>query len=205
MVVWLLAEGGARLRLFHPWAPRLYLAGPQQALRRAAVLLRSVREVAAARQAKRLDLLRGEIDVVEVGIADPPAFTRIAARLAQIDGLTFYNCDIPLPQMYLYEHQLFPLGRCSVEATPEGAIRHIEPLDSPWDPEYTLPPLVILRLRLEGDPANPNHGRRTILHVGVDGEESSFEGETPLELLEALDRRLRRHDPDIILTEWGDS
>ena len=119
MVVWLLAEGGARLRLFHPWAPRLYLAGPQQALQRAAVLLRSVREVAAARQAKRLDLLRGEIDVVEVGIADPPAFPRIAARLAQIDGLTFYNCDIPLPQMYLYEHQLFPLGRCAVEATPE--------------------------------------------------------------------------------------
>ena len=205
MVIWLIAEDGARLRLFHPWAPRLYLAGPQQALRQAGALLGSVREVAAIRRTKRRDLLRGEIDVVEVGIADPPVFPRIAARLAQIDGLTFYNCDIPLPQMYLYEHQLFPLGRCSVEATPEGAIRHIEPLDSPWDPEYTLPALVILRLRLEGDPANPNHGRRTILHADVDGEESSFEGETPLELLEALDRRLRRHDPDIILTEWGDS
>jgi DNA polymerase elongation subunit (family B) len=41
--------------------------------------------------------------------------------------------------------------------------------------------------------------------VGVDGEDSTLMGETPADLLEALDRWLRRHDPDIILTEWGDS
>ena len=211
MAVWLLAEGGARLRLVHPWSPRLYYAGAPAALRQAAALLdgsaprRDVREPVTVRRTKRQDLLQGEVEVVEVTVADPLAFPRLVARLARIDGLTFYNCDIALPQMYLYERRLFPMGRCAVEATPEGTIRDIAPLESPWEAEYTVPPLMILRLRLDGDPANPNHGHRAVLHVGVDGEEGGLVGETPADLLEALDRWLRRYDPDIILTEWGDS
>ena len=211
MALWLLAEGGARLRLVHPWSPRLYYAGAPAALRQAAALLdgsaprRDVREPVTVRRTKRQDLLQGEVEVVEVTVADPLAFPRLVARLARIDGLTFYNCDIALPQMYLYERQLFPMGRCAVEATPEGTIRDIAPLESPWEAEYTVPPLMILRLRLDGDPANPNHGHRAVLHVGVDGEEGGLVGETPADLLEALDRWLRRYDPDIILTEWGDS
>jgi DNA polymerase-2 len=205
MVVWLLADDGARLRLLHPWSPRLYYAGGRSASHRAASLLQGVREVAAVYRTKRQDLLQGEVEVRGVSVADPLAFPRIVTRLAQMDGLTFYNCDIALPQMYLYEHQLFPLGRCAVEMTPEGMVREIAPLESPWEEEYTLPTLTVLRLRLEGEPANPNHGRRTIVHVDVDGEESDLAGETPVELLEALDRWLHRYDPDIILTEWGDS
>jgi DNA polymerase elongation subunit (family B) len=205
MAVWLLADGGARLRLVHPWAPRLYYRGSHPALQQAASRLHREREVRAIRCATRRDLLRGEIEVMEVTVAEPLAFPRVVARLAGIDGLTFYNCDIALPQMYFYEHRLFPLGRCAVEVSDHETIQHIMPLESPWEREYTVPPLVVLRLRLEGDPANPNHGHRATLHVATDGEESGLMGDTPTDLLEALDRWLRRYDPDIILTEWGDS
>ncbi len=205
MAVWLLADDGTRLRLVHPWAPRLYYAGDGGAVRQAEAALRSLRTPITLRPAVRRDLLRGEIPVVEGAVADPMAFPRVTARLARLDGLTFYNCDVALPQMYLYEHRLFPLGRCAVDVTPDGRIREIAPLDSPWDPEYTVPPLTILRLRLEGDPINPNHGRRATLHVAVDGEESGLMGDTPEELLASLARWLRRYDPDVILTEWGDS
>ena len=205
MVVWLLADDGARLRLVHPWTPRLYYAGGRAAQEQAQGLLGTLREALTLRRTTRRDLLRGEIEVTEVTVADPMAFPRIVARLARLDGLTFYNCDIALPQMYLYEHRLFPLGRCALEATREGTIHEIAPLESPWEREYTVPPLLVLRLRLDGDPANPNHGHRAALHVGVDGEESTLMGETPADLLEGLDRWLRRYDPDVILTEWGDS
>ncbi|HKV45133.1 MAG TPA: DNA polymerase domain-containing protein [bacterium] len=205
MAIWLLADDGARLRCLHPWMPRLYYAGNRTALEQARALLGRLREATTIRHTMRRDLLRGELDVTEVTIADPMAFPRVVARLARLDGLTFYNCDIPLPQMYLYEHRLFPLGRCAVEATSQGLIQTIAPLESPWEREYTVPPLTVLRLRLDGDPANPNHGRPAALHVGVDGEESTLLGETPADLLQGLDRWLRRYDPDIILTEWGDS
>jgi DNA polymerase elongation subunit (family B) len=205
MAVWLLADDGTRLRLVHPWAPRFYYAGRRDALRQASALLRALRAPVMARPATRHDLLRGDVPVTEVTVTDPLAFPRVVARLGRLDDLVFYNCDIGLPQMYLYEHRLFPLGRCAVDATPDGMIRKIAPLDSPWDPEYTVPPLTVLRLRLEGDPANPNHGHRAILHVAVDGEESGLTGETPADLLASLSRWLHRYDPDILLTEWGDS
>ena len=205
MAVWLIGDDGARRRLVHPWTPRLYYSGSHQVLRHAQALLDGIRAAITTRVTTRCDLLRGEIEVVEVTVADPMAFSRVVDRLAHLDGLTFYNCDIALPQMYLYEHQLFPLGRCAVETTPEGAIRTIAPLESPWEQEYTPPQLVVLRLRLDGDPANPNHGRRAALHVGVDDESSALVGETPGELLDALDRWIHRYDPDIVLTEWGDS
>jgi len=205
MVIWLLADDGARLRCLHRWTPRLYYAGSRTALEQAQAMLAHLREATTIRHTMRHDLLRGELEVTEVTVADPMAFPRVVAHLARLDGLTFYNCDIPLPQMYQYEHRLFPLGRCAVEATPEGLIQTIAPLESPWEREYTVPPLTVLRLRLDGDPANPNHGRPATLHVGVDGEESTLLGETPTDLLQGLDRWLHRYDPDIILTEWGDS
>ncbi len=204
MIVWLLRDG-ARLRLVHPWTPRLYYGGTRRAREQAEALLHGIRVPTTTRRTTRRDLLQGEIEVVEVTVADPMAFSRVAARLAGIGGLTLYNCDIALPQMYLYEHRLFPLGRCAVEATPEGTIRRIAPLESPWEREYIAPPLVVLRLRCDGDPANPNHGRPAALHVAVDGEASTLTGDTPADLLEALDRWIRRYDPDVILTEWGDS
>ncbi|TMJ14978.1 MAG: hypothetical protein E6H02_02595, partial [Bacillati bacterium ANGP1] len=204
MAVWLLLEG-ARLRLVHPWTPRLYYCGDRRARAQAEALLHGIRTPTATRLTARRDLLRGEIEVVEVAVADPMAFSLVVARLAGICGLVFYNCDIALPQMYLYEHRLFPLGRCEVETTPQGAIRRIAPLECPWEREYTAPPLGVLRLRCDGDPANPNHGRRAALHVAVDGEASTLTGDTPADLLEALDRWIRRYDPDVILTEWGDS
>jgi len=205
MAVWVLADDGTRRRFVHPWAPRLYYAGGGPALRQADAALRALRTPVTVRPVVRHDLLRGEIPVVEVAAADPMAFPRIVARLARLDGLTFYNCDVALPQMYLYEHRLFPLGRCAVDTGPDGRLREVAPLDSPWDREYTVPPLVILRLRLEGDPANPNHGRPAAIHVAVDGEESDLVGDRPEDLLTSLIRWLRRYDPDIILTEWGDS
>jgi DNA polymerase elongation subunit (family B) len=205
MAVWLLTDDSTRLRLVHPWAPRFYYAGTREALRKADAVLHTVRTPLTSRPVVRRDLLAGEIAVVEVTIANPLAFSRVAAHLGRLDDLLLYNCDIALPQMYLYEHRLFPLGQCEVTTAPDGTIREIAPVDSPWDREYTVPPLTVLRLRLEGDPANPNHGHRAILRVAADGEEGALIGDTPEDLLTSLAGWLRRYDPDILLTEWGDS
>jgi DNA polymerase elongation subunit (family B) len=205
MVLWLLQGDGSRVRATHPWAPRFYYAGPRSALARADAALRGSRIPLTTRPTVRRDLLRGDLAVVEVAVANPLAFSQVVTRLARIEDLVLYNCDIPLPQMYLYDSRLFPLGRCAVDLTADGTVRSIAPLDSPWDREYALPPLAIVRLRLDGDPVNPNHGHRAVLHIATDHEASALTGDTPEDLLRALTRWLERHDPDVILTEWGDS
>jgi len=54
MVVWLIGDDGARLRLVHPWMPRLYYSGSRQTLQRAQALLDGVRIATATRIGCRL-------------------------------------------------------------------------------------------------------------------------------------------------------
>jgi DNA polymerase-2 len=96
------------------------------------------------------------------------------------------------------------VGPASQE-TAHRAVSTILCRDDEWAIDYELPPFKILRIRMEGlGEVDPQHGRRGKLEVEVDGQW--------LELDDALEpvawgfeRLLRTHDPDLILSEWGDS
>ena len=56
------------------------------------------------------------MEVMEIEVGDPEHYAQLPRILARWEEkITFYNCDIPLPQAYLYEKGLFPTGRCIVE------------------------------------------------------------------------------------------
>ncbi|MBI5116198.1 hypothetical protein HZA56_06960 [Candidatus Poribacteria bacterium] len=130
-------------------------------------------------------------------------FHSTVKQIAKISGAELYNCDIPPEQMYLYETGLFPLALCEVEIADDGTVASIRACDSPWDIDYSLPPLEIFKLSISGNGANPNYGGKGHgLKVEVDGTEYLLEES---ELLDTLDDMLKRYDPDLLLTEWGDS
>jgi DNA polymerase-2 len=62
-----------------------------------------------------------------------------------------------------------------------------------------------MRVRMEGlSNVDPQHGRRGALEVEIDGEWQVLDdAEEPVAL--GLERLLRVHDPDMILSEWGDA
>jgi hypothetical protein len=68
-----------------------------------------------------------------------------------------------------------------------------------------LPPLKIMRARLEGlGRVDPRHGRRGKLEVAMDDD--WLELDDALEpVATGFERMLRAHDPDLIVSEWGDS
>jgi DNA polymerase elongation subunit (family B) len=126
-----------------------------------------------------------------------------------------YNCDILTTRLFFYETGLFPLARCAIDCV-DGVARDTALLSRSEDLEYDVPSLVVMRLRLEspatrtGDsedrPArNPSHGRPGQLEAGVDGETVVLDGDDPAETIRSLNRLLQRYDPDVLLTEWGDS
>ncbi len=88
---------------------------------------------------------------------------------------------------------------------PAPTIRAIECRDDEWSIDYELPPLEVMRVRLEGpSQVDPRHGRRGALEVEVDGAWRVLDdSEEPAAL--GFERLLRRHDPDLIVSEWGDS
>ncbi len=204
MAVWLLADGGRRLRLRDPYRPAFYLTGPKSDLTAA---LRSLRRAPVAIQrVERREIDSETIRVTEVAVEQPIAFPSLVRSLIRrFDALQFYQADVSLPQLYFYDRGLFPLARCEAEAADDGTIRAIRALDSPWDTGYVMPPLVILELALDGASPNPNHGGVFHLVVRIDGEERRLEHADQAELLESFNALLRRHDPDVLITDWGDS
>jgi DNA polymerase elongation subunit (family B) len=81
----------------------------------------------------------------------------------------------------------------------------IECRDDEWAVDYELPPLTIMHTRLEGlARVNPQHGRHGTLEVAMDGEWRVLDdAEEPVVM--GFERMLRTHDPDLIVSEWGDS
>src|SRR5436309_2956933 len=205
MAVWFLDDEGRRFSLLDPYHPAFYLTGPQSALTAA---LRTLRHThVTIRLVERRELgMRDVMPVTEVAVYEPLAFTALVRSLIRrFEPLQFYQADVSLPQLYFYDRQLFPLARCEVEVTNEWIIQSIHAMDSPWDTEYVIPPLSILELSLEGASPDPNHGGIFHLIVRVDGQERRLEPTDHADLLTSFNALLRRYDPDVLITDWGDS
>ena len=95
---------------------------------------------------------------------------------------------------------------------PSPEIRAIECRDDEWAVDYELPPFRTMRVRLEGPDqggaglgrVNPQHGRRGALEVEVDGDWRVLDDSNE-PVAASFERLLRAADPDLLLTEWGDS
>jgi DNA polymerase-2 len=205
IVVWLYQEDGTLLRLEDPFRPRLYARGRPddlQALARATLRTRVCSRCTLTRQR---EFWSGElVTVLALEVADYQMFPQLLRRLPEFESrVTFYNCDLPLPQYYLYCRKLFPFGQCEVEH--DGCtIARIRGRDSSAERHYVIPSLRPLMLQLTQDPLIPLQ-RGNTLRVTLDGQSYECTTNDPAELLEQLNAFLIRYDPDLILTDYGDT
>jgi len=207
MAVWLLADNGARHRLIDPYAPAFYLAGTHADLTQATRLLLQRHIAHRSTMVQRRELWKADtIPVCELAIVNPTCFRQAVKLLMEsIPRLRFYQADVALPQLYFYDRRLFPLCRCEADVASDAVILAIRARDSPWETDYPLPPLSIMELMLEGASPNPNHGGAFHLLVRVEDNERRLEGEDAVGLIQTVNGLLQRHDPDVLLTDWGDS
>jgi DNA polymerase-2 len=89
-----------------------------------------------------------------------------------------------------------------VQVTPEGEIQTLETLDSPWS--LDTPPVPLQVMSLVPD-SNPDHREPANLNVHLDGKAYCFSFKEERRLLFKLRALLIRHDPDLLLTVWGDN
>ena len=206
MVVWLLGEDGHRIRAVDPYVPTCYLAAPTSIREQVFRLLRRASCRIGIREVERYELgAPRPIPVLEVSIHDPAQFSSLTKQLIRsCPDAQFFHVDVSLPQRYFYDRELFPLVHCDVDLTAEGLIQSIQALESPWDTDYALPPLTIMELSPDSPSPNPNHGGDGSLVVRIDGKERLLEGDDA-DVVQRLNQLLVREDPDILLTDWGDS
>jgi len=207
MAVWFLADDGLRHRLIDPYAPAFYLAGAHADFMRATSLLQQRHIAHHSRLIQRRELWDADtIPVCELAIRHPTRF-QDAVRLVMeaMPRLCFYQADVALPQLYFYDRRLFPLCRCEAEVSGDAVVLAIHACGSPWETDYRLPPLSIMEFMVEGASPNPNHGGVFQLLVRVEDRERYLEGDDAVEFIQTVNGLLHQYDPDVLLTDWGDS
>jgi DNA polymerase-2 len=199
--LWLLADDSrARLQLHMPFPATFYAAGDFPTLRRAWRFLQG-RDVTLAR-ARRRDLFTGERDLLAVTVPGPACIAGVFRELsAQFPGLDYYDADIPVSLRFTARTGVHLLGRCQVREQ-TGQVSEIKVLDSPWEIDPPPLPLRILCLSPDVDPAHRTPRRLRVRH---DRAAYELALEPRRALLTGLRALLGRYDPDLILTDYGDT
>jgi len=206
VVLWFMeGRDGARLRLKQCFPVTFYVSGPSERLRAAWRFLKSQTQPLTLSRAQRRDLFEDDpLEVLAVQVEQPIAQPLIFRRVARaFPDLTYYDADLPLGLRHAAVHGTFPLARCRVAADEEGWVHEIEVLDSPWDLDTLAPPLRILSVEPDVDPSHARPGQLNVRTTRGVAYRLALEPERAL--LINLRAILRRHDPDLLYTKWGDT
>jgi len=118
---------------------------------------------------------------------------------------SLYNVDVSPAQKFLHDREIFPLAKMKIS---DILNLDFDLTDSSSSVDYELPPFSILKMKVipEKTGASSNFNApidRIVLSSGGE-EELIEEGVEPDKILKLVER-LKRRDPDIIMTDGGDS
>jgi len=208
MVLWIKKRSGECIRLTERWNQRLYVAGNLADL----MTLASRDEIAdrcvfVEKYERLKDLEKSKVLQMTVrSDREAASLARRILRWGNYERYRLYNVDVPSSQMYLYEKDLFPLA--SIEATAEQDIISWRLLDRVEDTDYSLPEFRVARLSLE---TAEERRIRTFkdklarITIGLDGESLLVDSGSEVEKLLKFIAIFNELDPDIVITEDGDS
>jgi DNA polymerase-2 len=150
----------------------------------------------------RRDLFSGDIPVLSV-LSQAIHASRLFARLAHtFPDLIYYDADIPLWLRYASRYNVFPLAYCDIQVNPQKQVEPICTLNSPWELDNPMPPLKILSL---GPDCDPFHAPPRKVEIQTHRSRFTLDLEPARAFLIGFAAILKRHDPDLLLTAWGDT
>ena len=205
MIVWLKQPDGSCVRLADAWKPRVHIGGNLDHLLNLHPFLpysRFVNKFERAGDKERSRVLEVEVESEQ----EAQALAREVFRRGGYEKYRLYDVDIPSIQMYLYHKNLFPLAFVEAHQSHD----HVDWVmkDSREQAEYTLPPLRIMQLEVSTKktkkiPTFEDELDKVVLRAGrkVTVLDLGNESDRILQLVDAF----REMDPDVVLTEGGDS
>ena len=208
MIVWLKKTDGSCVRLTDPWKPKIHVGGSFRDLLDLACRPGLENAIFVERYEKAGDRERSRVLEVEVdGDREAVGLARKLEQFGRYSKFRFYDIDVPSPQMYLYRKGLFPLAFVEAEETGRGVSWTLK--DSRESIDYQLPPLrevgfeikteKIRKIRSFDDKLASVHFTRNEKEILA--LDSGDEIDKILGLVEAF----RTEDPDVIMTDGGDS
>ena len=141
-------------------------------------------------------------EVLKVSVRGFSRFFELAEKLlhrGRFKHNLLYNVDIPLTTRFFFEHQIHPLVRLEVDKIGYRL------LEDPYSLRYSLPELRVARLEVvpEGG-MYTRHAKIKEVRIEAGREKFTHRG-GERRVLEELSSLVAELDPDIILTQHGDS
>ncbi len=203
VTVWFRDGTGRTSPLRAPFCPAFVLAGGK--VRREAVEAAARRWGCAVYPREGTDLFSGKTMPAWAITVPRVAALRETVRkaLKAFGPEALHDADIPVEQQFAHASGLHPLARAEVDLSPDGTLLAARVLDSPWDPDAPLPAFSTARLAAAGT-GHPAHGRERPLEFSADDRTHVLPWEGGADLLRELQRLLDAHDPDLLVTEYGD-
>ena len=207
MAVWLIDQNGRTHRCTYAFFPSFFLHLQPADIRRVQSLTAHSTTKLTAVPTTRRELYSDEAwDVLQVFVHDPTRYSFVVRSFEKLfPHFAFFDSDILPQQLFLYESGLFPLAMGDYEIDAAGRLRSWKLSDRSDSMEYSLPPLSILQLRNANTFVPPKYRTQLQLELSYEGQTFSLEQENPRDVLETLNWHLHRCDPDVLLTDYGDS
>lgn len=202
LTLWVVGENGQRYRFVQDFTATIHAGGPAARLRELWKWLKAQEIPVRLARVERKDVFLGMVTVLAAEVLQPVRLDELfRTMVAAFPELTYYDADIPLALRYAAAFDVFPLARCRLEVRGEK-VERIVPLNTPWELEPEPVPLRILSLEPDCDPA---HGVPQAILLSYEQVRYSLPLEKVSPLLVCLRADLKRYDPDVILSAWGDT
>ncbi|MGD0879806.1 MAG: hypothetical protein ABSA01_16895 [Anaerolineales bacterium] len=233
--VWLIGEDGKRQAFVQDFAATVYAAGPANRLRGLWRWLKAQSIPVHLSRTERKDVfsmthptrtlqdnglshgdasrllpgpVSGMITVLAVEVLQPGKLDELFRKMVDtFPDLTYYDGDISIALRHAAQFDTFPLARVRLEVRGEKIV-NIFPLDTPWELEPEAAPLRIMSLEPDCDPAR-KEPKAILVSYPLRGQAGRVSYALPFDkpepFLIGLRADIRRYDPDVILTSWGDT
>ena len=205
ITLWLIDECGKKIKGYARFTPKFYMHVGREERNRAEKAAASFHCLVSKDRVYKTEIYSGrQIPVLEIMVPDTLHFKNIVRRFeSEFSYNVFFNSDLTPVQMFIYEKKLFPLafGEYSFDG---DELTSVELHDTSDAIDYTLPPISVMTLRPMNSEVAPKYQGILNLEAAYDGRTYEIIADTAEELLGSINEHLRRSDPDIIITNYGD-
>lgn len=204
LILYFIDESGPRWRLKYPFPVTFYALGKDAELHALWQRLSSQANGVHLSRARRVDVFkRSEVDALGVTVENPFLARDVFQQtVAQFSNLTYADADLPISLRFAAKTGAFPLAYCRVQADEDHILQEIEVLEDAWTLKPTPIPLRVMSLTPD---VAPHHAPPRFLKVSIEDEMYHFNLQPWRALLVNLRALIQRYDPDLLLTDYGDT
>jgi DNA polymerase II len=204
VTLWVYDDDGRLHRLTDEFYPPVYAHGDRGKLKQLAADMSKRGLIAGAQWVQKREFWSGdEIEVLQLNVSDSSHLSKLREIAAKLDrDISFYNLDIPAPQYYLYLTKLFPLCRVNARVDARGNVIEINAASSAWEIRRPTPTMRVMRMR--GERVRPLTSASRII-IATESDERVLHPAGGAAAIDAFNETVERYDPDLILSERGDS